>query len=766
MDLSPSEASQLSHSLLGVSVPENFSETDSLSSQIAGVDRRVFLKLSVASGFALGTYSLMSPVVKAQTSNRAELKTNQQPNAFVQISEEGTITVQVNRLDFGQGVSTGLPLVLAEELDADWSKVKSQLAPAAEAYKDPNFGLQMTGGSSAIANSWLQYRELGARARAMLIAAAAQKWKVSPATLRTENSMVIASNGKRASYAELAKLAASLPVPEKVQLKDPKNFSLLGKPVSSLSARAKADGTQQFGIDVKLPGMKIALVARGPVFGAKMKSMDTSIVTKIPGVFAIFPTPLDRGAVGVAVVADTYWQAKQARDALKIEWNTGGLEKVDSVKQLASYKALAATPGIKTTRQAHQPSVKRAFRIIDAEYTFPYLAHAPMEPLNATLNFTGEACEVWVGSQFQTIDQATVAKVLGLKPEQVKLNTMAAGGGFGRRAVPTADYIFEAAQIAKGLKTAGKSAPVKVMWSREDDIKGGYYRPAHVHRARIALDDSGRELLGWKHTVVGQSIISGTPFEAFMLKNGVDHTAVEGIVDTPYQLPLSVEVHHPKENVPVLWWRSVGHTHTAFVMETLIDELAALVGEDPVAYRKRMLEAGQGKNPSRYIAALDLAVEKSGYGKKVLPPGRAYGLAVHESFNSVVAYVVEASVKEGLPLLHKVTAGVHCNFCVNPRAVEAQVQGAVTMAIGLTLPGAAITFKDGVVEQSQLSDYQIARISEVPDIAVHIVPSMEPPTGMGEPGLPPLAPAFANAIAKLTGKRLRSLPFDLQQLKT
>jgi isoquinoline 1-oxidoreductase beta subunit len=760
MDSSNSQTVRMLHSFSGANLPE-------LSTlQAAAVDRRAFLKISVASGFALGTYAGLSSVAQGQTSAATGLKSNQQPNAFLHISEDGTITVQVNRLDFGQGVSTGLPMMLAEELDAEWSKVKSQLAPAAEAYKDPNFGIQMTGGSSAIANSWMQYRELGARARAMLISAAAQQWKVNPATLRTENSRVfmIANKGKTASYGELAKLAASLPVPEKVQLKDPKNFTLIGKPVSSLSASAKSKGTQEFGIDVKLPGMKVAVVTRGPVFGAKMKSMDTTAAEKMPGVFAIFPTPLDRGAVGVAVVADTYWQAKQARDALKIEWNTDGLEKVDSVKQLASYKALAATPGTKTTRQADLSAMKEAAKTITAEYTFPYLAHAPMEPLNATLNFTGDGCEVWVGSQFQTIDQATVTKVLDLKPEQVKLNTVAAGGGFGRRAVPSADYIFEAAQIAKGLKAAGKSVPVKVMWSREDDIKGGYYRPAHVHRAQIALDKNNK-VLGWKHTIVGQSIITGTPFEAFMVKNGVDHTAIEGVADTPYKLPLSVDVHHPKVNVPVLWWRSVGHTHTAFVMETLIDELATATGEDPVAYRKRMLDPDQAKNHARYIAALDLAVEKSGYGKKVLPVGRAYGVAVHASFNSVIAYVVEASVKDGTPVLHNVTAGVHCNFCVNPRAVEAQVQGAAAMAIGLTLPGAAITFKEGVVEQSQLSDYQIARMSDVPTIAVHIVPSLDAPTGMGEPGLPPLAPAFANAIAKVTGKRLRSLPFDLQILK-
>jgi isoquinoline 1-oxidoreductase beta subunit len=378
-----------------------------------------------------------------------------------------------------------------------------------------------------------------------------------------------------------------------------------------------------------------------------------------------------------------------------------------------------------------------------------------MEPLNCVVDLRADGCTVWAGTQFQTIDQGAIARTAGLKPEQVTLHTMMAGGGFGRRAVPTSDYIVEAVNVAKAYRASGKQGPVKVIWSREDDIRGGYYRPAHLHRAEIGLDAKG-QIVAWNHTIVGQSILKGTPFESMMVKNGVDSTMVEGMGE-PYQVPMKLSVHNAEVNVPVLWWRSVGSTHTAFVMETLIDEAAQLAGSDPVAYRRQLI----GSKHPRHLAALNLAVDKSGYGKKALPAGHAWGVALHESFNTVVAYVVEASLKDGTPKLHKVTAGVHCNRAVNPMTVEAQVQGAALMALGTTLPGAAITLKDGVVQQQNFSDYTVARMTDMPQIDVHIVASNDPPTGMGEPGLPPLAPAYANALAKLSGKRLRKLPFDL-----
>lgn len=720
--------------------------------QAAAVGRRSFLKLSAGAGFALGLYAVHDDAA-AQTPATAGLKPTQQPSAFVRIDTDGTVTVLVNRLDFGQGVITSLPMLVAEELDADWSKVRGELAPAGDAYKDPGFGIQMTGGSNSVRNSWQQYRELGARTRAMLVAAAAKRFGVPPSACRVSQG-VVSGGGQRAGFGELAADAMKQPVPEAVTLKKAKDFRLIGKPTRRLDAEAKSTGRQKFGIDAYVAGVKTVLFLRPPVFGARVASFDATKARAVKGVVEVMEVPLDRGASGLAVFADGYWPAKMGRDALQVVWNTAGVEKADSAKLLAQYRELAGRPGTRV-READLSQLASAPKKISAVFSFPYLAHAPMEPLNCLIDFDGRTCKISAGSQFQTIDQGAVAAVLKLKPQDVLFTTAMAGGGFGRRAVPSSDYLVEAARVADAWRLAGNSGALKVMWSREDDIKGGYYRPMHVHRAEIGFDAQG-QVLGWQHTIVGQSILMGTLFEPFMVKNGVDSVMVEGVADTPYQVPLSLQVHHPKVNVPVLWWRSVGHTHTAFVMETLVDEIARSTGQDPVAYRHWLL----GDGHKDHHAALDLAVEKSGYGRKTLPKGHAFGVAVHESFGSVVAYVVEASMREGQPVLHRVTAGVACGTAVNPLSVEAQVQGAALMAIGTTLPGSAITLKDGVVQQGNFGDYTVARMPQMPAIAVHIVPSTEPPTGMGEPGLPPLAPAFANALARITGKPQRSLPFE------
>ena len=719
-----------------------------------GVSRRGFLKAgTLATGGLVLGFVLPAGGRFARAADAAK-PTVYAPNAFLRVAPDNTVTVLVNRLEFGQGVHTALPMMIADELDADWSQVRSELAPAADVYKDPAFGIQMTGGSGTIAHSFTQYREVGARARAMLVAAAAQAWKVEPSQCRTAKGVVYGPAGKKATYGALAEAAMALPVPEAVTLKDQKAFRYIGKPMPRLDARAKSTGRQQFGLDVKPAGTKVAVVAHPPVFGAKVAKFDAAKAKAVRGVVAVLEIPVDRGGRGVAVVADGYWPAKQARDLLAIEWDTSAVEKVDSGKQLAQFAELAKTPGA-VARKADTSKLAGASKKISAVYEFPYLAHAPMEPINCTVDLKDDACTLWVGSQFQTIDQAAAAATAGLKPEQVTLNTMMAGGGFGRRAVPTSDFIVEAVNIAKAYKAAGHAGPVKLIWSREDDIRGGYYRPSHVHRADIGLD-AGGNIVAWDHTIVGQSIISGTPFEPMMVKNGVDATMVEGMGE-PYDVPLNLTAHAVKANVPVLWWRSVGSTHTAFVMETLIDEAAHAAGQDPVAYRKKLIDAKH----ARHHAALDLAVAKSGYGRKTLPKGHAVGVALHESFNTVVAYVVEASIVDGSPKVHKVTAAVHCNLPVNPMSIEAQVQGAALMGLGTTLPGARITLKDGVVEQQNFGDYTVARMNDMPQVDVFIVPSQDPPTGMGEPGLPPLAPALANAMFKLTGKRLRRLPFDL-----
>ncbi|QHF44862.1 carbon monoxide dehydrogenase [Pseudomonas sp. S35] len=719
----------------------------------ATLPRRSFLKILGIGGLALGAFPHLALAQQANGVAVEPLKPNQQPNAFVQIAPSGEVTVTINRLEFGQGVQTGLPMILAEELDADWSLVRSRNGTSDIAYQDPRFGMHLTGGSNSIKNSYTQYRELGARARAMLLAAAATRWNVDVASLSTQAGTVFGPAGRKASYGELAEAAMALPVPEQVTLKDPKDFRIIGQATTRIDAKAKSSGQQNFGIDMRLPGQVTAVVARPPVFGAKIASLDDSAARAVKGVKTVLRVPLDGGAEGVAVIAEGYWPAKQGRDALKVQWDTSTVEKVDSEKQLADYRELAGRPGPRLF-EADMAPLATAPHQLDAEFLFPYLAHAPMEPLNCTVRLSAGRADLWVGTQFAGADNAAAARVLELKPDQVQINVQTAGGGFGRRGIATCDIVVLACEVAKAARTAGLNVPVRTLWSREDDIKGGYYRPMHLHRARIGFDDSGK-VLAWDHVLVGQSIVTGTMFGG-RVKNGIDPTATEGLRD-PYPLPMRLTVHHPKLNVPVLWWRSVGSTHTAFVMETLLDDIARATKQDPVAYRMKLFA---DKSP-RHIAALQLAVDKSGYGKRQLPAGRAWGVAVHESFSSVVAYVVEASVRDGQPVLHRVTAGVHCNLVVNPRSVEAQVQGAALMGLSMCLPGGAITLKDGVVQQSNFADFSVPRITDMPEFAVHIVPSAEPPTGMGEPGLPPLAPAFANAIASLTGKPVRQLPFKL-----
>ncbi|MYI48966.1 MAG: xanthine dehydrogenase family protein molybdopterin-binding subunit [Rhodospirillaceae bacterium] len=721
------------------------------------MSRRRFIKLTGASGLAIGLVSAGAAGAATPKAGAAKLKPGQQPGAFVHIDPKGVVTIQINRLEFGQGSHTGLARILADELDADWNSVRAELAPAGEAYKDPAFGLQMTGGSNSIQNSFTQYRELGARARAMLIEAAARKWKVDAATVRTRAGQLIAADGRSAGYGEMSEAAMALPVPASVTLKKSSEFRLIGKPANRLDSADKSTGRQTFGIDMRRPGMKTVLIARPPHFGGTVAGFDAAQAQAVKGVDSAMQVELDRGATGVAVVADGFWPAHMGREKLKVQWKAPA-ELADSRKLDQQFGALLGRDGL-PARAGDLSGMAGAKKTIKADFRFPFLAHAPMEPLNAVIEMSGTGdgrrCDIWTGTQFQTIDQATVAHVLTLDPQQVHIHTMFAGGGFGRRATPTADYLADTARVMKAWLAAGRSEPLKVVWTREDDIRGGYYRPLTLHRAEIGLGDDGR-IAAWKHTIVSPSILKGTPFEAFLVKDGVDATAVEGVADTAYDLPIAVSVHHPAVNVPMLWWRSVGHTHSAFVMETLIDRIAREAGRDPVALRRDLLK----KHP-RHLAALDLAVRKSGYGTKSLPAGRAWGTAVHESFRSVVAHVVELSIEDEAPKLHRVTSAIHCNLAVNPRSVEAQIEGAVLMAIGTTIDGSEITLRDGVVEQSNFDSYAMPRMPDMPPVDVHIVPSGDPPTGVGEPGLPPLAPAMANAIFAITGKPVEALPIRL-----
>src|SRR5438128_9564233 len=584
------------------------------------LNRRSFLRSStVAAGGLLVSLYLDLPAF-AQEGGPAPPAKVYPPDAFVNVRPDGKILITVNRLEFGQGVQTSLPMILADEMDADWSQVVPELAPAADVYKDPLFGIQMVGGSGSIAHSFTQYRELGAKTRTMLIAAAADRWHVSPDQCRTENSVVYGPNGKSARYAELARDAARKPVPEKVSLKNPSEFRLIGKRVRRLDSRAKCDGSQKFGLDLDLPGMKIAVVLHPPVFGGRVKSMDDKEARSIPGVRDVFEIPLVNGS-GVAIVADKFWTAKQARDRLKLDWDLSGIEHPDSSQLWIKYKELARTPGNVAVARGDDKSMNGipAARRIVAEFEFPYLAHTPMEPLNTTIRFDGNRAEAWVPSQFQTMDQMAIAQVLGLKPDQVTFHTEFAGGGFGRRAVIDSHVQREAAVIAKRLR----GTPVKLIWTREDDVRGGYYRPMHAHRVEIGIGPDGLPA-AWRHVVVGQSLVAGTPFAVMLIKNGVDQTTVEGTSDTSYDLTnFHLSAHNPTVNVPVLWWRSVGHTHNAFVMETLIDELATRAKADPIAYRRKFLKP----DAKKLRAALDLLEQRSAPSRTTLPPGHAVGVA-------------------------------------------------------------------------------------------------------------------------------------------
>ncbi len=674
------------------------------------------------------------------------------PEAFVHIRPDGKIVIQVNRLEFGQGVQTALPMLLADEMDADWSQVMAELAPAADVYRDPLFGIQMVGGSGSIAHSFQQYRDLGAKTRAMLIAAAAAQWNVTPAQCRAESSIVYGPNGQSAKYAELADAAAHLPVPENVQLKKESDLRLANKNVRRLDSRAKCNGSQKFGLDLDLPEMKVALVAHPPVFGAKVKNFDANAARAISGVQEVFEIPLVRGT-GVAVVADRFWTAKQARDRLRAEWDTTSVERPDTTQLFAKYRELARTPGnvaIARGDAKAMDSISPANRIL-ADYEFPYLAHTPMEPLNTTVRFDGDRAEVWAGSQFQTVDQMAIAEVLGLKPQQVTFHTEMAGGGFGRRATPDSHVQREAATIAKRLR----GTPVKLIWTREDDVQGGYYRPMYVHRIEIGMGADGMPA-AWRHVIVGQSIVAGTPFAPMMVKNGVDSTAVEGTADTHYAIAnFQVSAHHPAVNVPVLWWRSVGHTHTAFVMETLIDELARRAKADPIAYRLKLLSP----DAKKLRGCLALLEEKTVSWRNSVDRNHAVGIACHESFETGVACAVEVSIEDKRPRIHRATIAVDLGFAVNPLTIESQMQGGVTFGITQVMPGGAITLKDGRVEQRNWDGYTPPYMKDAPVVAeVHIVPSSEKPSGCGEPPVPVIAPAIVNALSRLTGKRYRTLP--------
>jgi isoquinoline 1-oxidoreductase beta subunit len=672
------------------------------------------------------------------------------PNAFLRIGNDNSVTVLLGHSEMGQGIWTGLTMLIAEELDADWSKIRVEHSPASAAeYGMPAFGgMQITGGSTSTWMEFDRYRQAGAAARLMLVEAAAKRFDVAPSQIRTESGVVFAGD-QQATYGELADDAGKLPVPDpaSIKFKEAKDWKVIGKPTKRLDTPEKITGRAKFGMDVQFDGLMTAMVARSPYFGGSVKSFEGAEALAVPGVHKVVQVP-----TGVAVIADHYWAAKLGRDALKIDWNPGPNTGLDSQKLLESFRKLAATPGISASKAGDaSAALSKAVKSVDAEYSVPYLAHAPMEPLNCTVKITKDKCEIWTGTQFQTLDQMIAGKITGLKPEQVEIHTEFLGGGFGRRANPTSDFVAEAVQVAKAA-----GAPVKTVWAREDDIRGGYYRSMFLHQAKIGLDADGMPI-AWKHAMVGQSIMADTLLEATMVKDGIDKTSVEGVADSPYIEDLAnhqVDLHSPKTGISVLWLRSVGHTHTGFVMESLIDELADAAGKDPVEYRRTLL-----KNHPRHLGVLNLAVEKANW-KAPLPDGHALGVAVHESFGSYVAHVAEVSQDNLAIRVHRVVCAVDCGIAVNPMSIAAQMESCVTFGLSFALHS-KLTLKNGQVVQSNFHDYQVLRLNEMPVVEVHIVPSTERSGGIGETGVPPVAPAVANAVFALTGQRLRELPLQL-----
>jgi isoquinoline 1-oxidoreductase subunit beta len=671
------------------------------------------------------------------------------PNAFLRIGADGSVTVIAKHVEMGQGAYTGIATVLAEELDADWALVRVESAPAnVKLYANSVLGMQGTGGSSAMANSWLQLREAGAKGRAMLLTAAAKDWKVPVTELTTEKSVVFHAGSKRqASYGSLTAKAAALPVPDKVTLKDPKDFKLIGRQVPRVDVPAKVDGTALFTLDVALPGMLVALLKRPPLFGATVKSFDPTAASAVPGVVKVVQVPH-----GVAVVARSFWAAKQGRDALVVDWDDTHAERRSSSEMMNEYRRLAEQPALSARKVGDAvPAIKNAAHTVSASYEFPYLAHAPMEPLDAVVKLTASSCEIWAGDQFQTMDQANAAKTAGLDPQQVSINTLYAGGSFGRRANVGSDYIVEAVSIAKAYGADG--TPIKLQWTREDDLHGGLYRPMYFHKLEAGLNEK-KELVGWRHVIVGQSIMAGGPFEV-MVKNGIDPTSVEGAATIAYEIPnIDVELSTTKSAVPVLWWRVVGSSHTTFAVEAFIDEVAHAAGKDPFAFRRDLLE-----HEPRMKAVLELAADKAGWSSGPLPKGKGRGIAVAEAFKTHVAQVAEVTVDDaGRVTVDRVVCAVDCGIPINPDVIAAQMEGGIGFGLGAVLYG-AITLKNGRVEQDNFNNYRVLRINEMPKIEVHIVPSAEPPTGVGEPGVAPIGPAVANAIFAATGTRVHMLPF-------
>jgi isoquinoline 1-oxidoreductase beta subunit len=699
------------------------------------IDRRDFLKITGAAGASL-TLGFYLPGCAREPAGPAEPV---ELNAWIRIETDGWVRLIVDRSEMGQGVATSLPMLLAEELEVPFESVRFEFAPADEAYFNPAVGSQGTGGSTSVRAAWEPLRRAGAAARMMLVAAAAERWGVPASECRAEAGRVVhEAGGKEAAYGELAEAAAAQTVPEDVALKPVPEFRLLGTRRGRLDTPVKTDGSAVFGIDVQREGLLVANVARCPVFGGRVAGYDDSAARAVPGVQDVIQFE-DR----IAVIADNYWAALQGRRALEIEWDEGAVAGQSSEKISAQFRELAARPGAVARSDGDaRAALARAGRRLEAVYELPFLAHATMEPMNATADVRADRCEVWAPTQNQTGTQSFAAEIAGLSPEQVSVHTTYLGGGFGRRF--ELDFVSDALHCSKAV-----GAPVKVVWSREDDVRHDWYRPASYQVLRAGLGRDGRPV-AWTHRMVVPSIMKRV-FPSFV-QNGVDGEAVEGAVGLPYAIPaVHVDYHDADTGVPVGFWRSVNHTHNAFAIECFIDELARAASRDPFEYRRELLA-----DAPRHRRVLERAASEAGWGTSP-GAGRGRGIAVHESFGSFVAQVADVSIEDGQVRVHRVVCAVDCGPTVNPSIIEAQIRSAMVYGLTAALYG-EITIEAGRVVQGNFHDYQMLRIDEMPEVEVHIVESEGAIGGIGEVATPPIAPAVANAVFALTGQPVRRLP--------
>jgi isoquinoline 1-oxidoreductase beta subunit len=716
------------------------------------IDRRSFLKASIVAGGTL-VFGISLPT-RTRAEERLGLPVEPaadfQPNAFIKIAKDGKVTVVVGQVEMGQGVLTSLPMIVADELEVDWANVSYESAPADKAFINPMMGMQGTGGSSSVKAFFDPLRKSAAAVREMLVAAAAQGWNVSPDTCKAESGKVIHTETKRvAAYGDLLEAAAKLTPSANPKIKDPKDFRYIGKGVKRLDSPEKVNGKAIFGLDVKVPGMLYATILRSPVIGGKVTSVDDAAAKAVKGVTNIVPL-----GYGVGVVATSYFAARKGRTALKVVWDEGPMAAVSSESIYSAFAAAAdKDKGLEAKKVGEVTAGRaKAAKIVEAVYWSPFLAHATMEPMNFTADVRKDGVEVWGGVQAQMAVQQVVAKTAGVSPEKVKVNTTMLGGGFGRRF--EMDYVIDGTLISKAV---GK--PVKVVWTREDDMQNDFYRPGTYNKMSAGVDAGGNAVF-WHHRVVNDAIMARVgPAFGFTLKDDqLDDSSFEGAHNLPYDFPnFQCDWVRKDTGVPVGFWRSVGSSHTAFSTECFVDEVAYAAGKDPVAFRLSLL----GKHP-RHAGVLKLAAEKAGWGKPAT--GVFQGIAVHESFGSYVAQVAEVSVaKDGQVKVQRVVCAIDCGQVVNPDTVAAQMESSIVYGLTAALYG-EITIKAGRIQQKNFTDHKVLRMSEMPKVEVHIVPSTEKHGGVGEPGTPPIAPAVVNAIFAATGKRVRNLPIKPQEL--